>query len=354
MEQQLDQDRMDAFAERALGIINGAGLGFVLSVGHRTGLFDSMAGMAPATAAAIAEAAGLRERYVREWLNGATVGRVVDHDPEYGTYWLPPEHAAFLTRAAGVDNLAFQAQYLSMFGLVEDDIVTCFRDGGGVPYSRFPAFQALMAEESAAAYDAALVDGVLPLVPGLVERLKAGIDVADVGCGQGHAINVMASAFPGSRFTGLDLSEEAISVARAEAARLGLSNATFEVLDIAALTGAYDLVTGFDIVHDQARPREVLTAIHQALRPGGVFLCADIAGSSKVHENLDHPIGPWLYTVSLFHCMTVSLAYDGEGLGTMWGEDLALQYFAEAGFRVEEPRHVDGDPVNVYYVCHPG
>ena len=354
MEQQLDQERMDAFAERALGIINGAGLGFVLSVGHRTGLFDSMAGKAPATAAAIAEAAGLRERYVREWLNGATVGRVVDHDPEYGTYWLPPEHAAFLTRAAGVDNLAFQAQYLSMFGLVEDDIVTCFRDGGGVPYSRFPAFQALMAEESAAAYDAALVDGVLPLVPGLVERLKAGIDVADVGCGQGHAINVMASAFPGSRFTGLDLSEEAISVARAEAARLGLSNATFEVLDIAALTGAYDLVTGFDIVHDQARPREVLTAIHQALRPGGVFLCADIAGSSKVHENLDHPIGPWLYTVSLFHCMTVSLAYDGEGLGTMWGEDLALQYFAEAGFRVEDPRHVDGDPVNVYYVCHPG
>ena len=344
---------MDAFAERALGIINGAGLGYVLSVGHRTGLFDTLAGMAPATASAIAETAGLRERYVREWLNGATVGRVLDHDPDHGTYWLPPEHAAFLTRAAGSDNLAFQAQYLAMFGLVEDDIVACFREGGGVPYNRFPAFQALMAEESASAYDSALVDEVLPLVPGLIDRLTQGIDVADVGCGQGHAINVMAAAFPNSRFTGLDLSQEAITTARAEAGRLGLPNAAFEVLDIATLTGAFDLITGFDIVHDQAQPRDVLTAIHAALRPGGVFLCADIAGSSKVHENLDHPIGPWLYTVSLFHCMTVSLAYDGEGLGTMWGEDVALQYFTQAGFRVEEPRHVDGDPVNVYYVCHP-
>jgi len=344
---------MDAFAERVLGIINGAGLGYVLSVGHRTGLFDTMAGMSPATAAQIAETAGLRERYVREWLNGATVGRILDYEPEHGTYWLPPEHAAFLTRAAGSDNLAFQAQYLAMFGLVEDDVVACFRDGGGVPYSKFPTFQALMAEDSASSFDAALVEGVLPLVPGLPERLHAGIDVADVGCGQGHAINLMARAFPNSRFTGLDLSAEGIDAGRAEANALGLTNAVFEVRDIATLVGAFDLVTGFDIVHDQAHPRQVLASIHAALRPGGLFLCADIAGSSKVHENMDHPTGPWLYTTSLFHCMTVSLAYDGEGLGTMWGEDVALEYFARAGFRVEEPRHVAGDPVNVYYVCHP-
>jgi 2-polyprenyl-3-methyl-5-hydroxy-6-metoxy-1,4-benzoquinol methylase len=298
MDPMLDQARMDAFAERALGIINGAGVGYLLSVGHRTGLFDTMAGMSPATAAQIAMTAGLRERYVREWLNGVTVGRILDYDPEQGTYWLPPEHAVFLTRVAGSDNLAFQGQYLAMFGLVEDDIVACFRDGGGVPYSRFPAFQALMAEESASAFDAALVDGVLPLVPGLVERLRSGIDVADVGCGQGHAINVMATAFPHSRFTGLDLSADAIATARAEATALGLPNAAFEVLDIATLAGAFDLVTGFDIVHDQAHPRQVLASIHAALRPDGVFLCADIAGSSKVHENLDHPIGPWLYTTS--------------------------------------------------------
>jgi 2-polyprenyl-3-methyl-5-hydroxy-6-metoxy-1,4-benzoquinol methylase len=353
MSQDLDQARMDAFVERVLGIINGAGLAYLFSVGHRTGLFDAMAGTAPATAAEIAETAGLRERYVREWLNGCVVGGVLDYDSDHGTYWLPPEHAAVLTRAAGVDNLASQGQYLAMFGLVEDDIVACFRDGGGVPYSKFPAFQALMAEDSAASYDVALVDGVLPLVPGLVSRLESGIDVADVGCGQGHAINLMAQAFPNSLFIGLDFSEQAIASGRAEAAALGLTNAAFEVRDLAAFTGAFDLVTGFDVVHDQAQPRQVLDAIRASLRPDGVFLCADIAASSKVEQNLEHPIGPWLYTISLFHCMTVSLAYDGEGLGTMWGEDTAVEYFAGAGFRVEEPQHVDGDPVNVYYVCHP-
>lgn len=233
MGQELDLARMGSFAERALGIINGAGLGYLLSVGHRTGLFDTMAGMEPATATVIAETAGLHERYVREWLNGATVGRVIEHDPERATYWLPPEHAAVVTRAAGSGNLAYHAQYLATFGRVEDDIVACFRDGGGVPYSEFPALQALMAGRSAAAYDAALVDGVLPLVPGLVDRLTQGIDVADVGCGQGHAICVMAAAFPNSRFTGLDLSHESITSARAEADWLGLANAAFEVLDIA-------------------------------------------------------------------------------------------------------------------------
>lgn len=353
MAPELDQGRVDAFGERMLGIINSAGLGYDLSIGHRTGLFDTMAELPPSTSVEIAQAAGLHERYVREWLNGLTVGRIVDYDPGPGRYWLPPEHAAFLTHAAGPDNLAFQAQYLAMFGGVEDAIVDCFRNGGGVPYSEFPAFQALMAEESGAAFDAALVDGVLPIVPGLVDRLREGIDVADVGCGQGHAVNVMAAAFPNSRFSGLDFSNDGVAAGRAEAAQLGLSNADFQVADIAGLAGAFDLVTGFDIVHDQAKPRQVLEAIRASLRPGGLFLCADIAGSSLVHENMEHPIGPWLYTTSLLHCMTVSLAQDGEGLGTMWGEQVALTYFADAGFRVEDPVHVDGDPINVYYVCRP-
>ena len=348
---ELDQARLDAFAERAAQIVNDAGLAFHLSIGHRTGLFDTMAGMAPATSARIAAEAGLHERYVREWLNGLTVGRVVEFDPSSSTYALPPEHAAFLTRAAGVDNVAFQGQYLAMFGDIEDEIVEAFSRGGGVSYSKFPRFQALMAAESGQSFDLALVGAVLPLVPGLVERLREGIEVADVGCGQGHAVNVMARAFPDSRFTGLDLSDEGIAAARTEADEWGLSNVRFERQDIATLQGAFDMVTGFDIVHDQARPKEVLAAVHSSLRPGGVFLCADIAASSNVEENLDHPLGPWLYTFSLMHCMTVSLAEGGEGLGTMWGEQAATRYFREAGFEVEEPRHVEGDPVNVFYIC---
>lgn len=345
----MDEAKRDAFAERMVQVVNDAGLGILCSIGHRTGLFDAMADMQPATSAGIAEATGLNERYVREWLGGVTVGGIVEHDPAMGTFSLPEEHAAFVTRAAGPDNLAFQGQYLSMFGGVEDEIVECFRRGGGVPYARFPRFQALMAEESARSFDLALVDGVLPLVSGLPERLREGIDVADVGCGRGHAINVMARAFPASRFTGLDLSMEGIGAAREETNAWGLTNTTFEVRDIATLQGEFDLVTGLDIVHDQAKPAQVLRAIRASLRPGGTFLCADVAAESDVQGNMGHPIGVWLYTFSLLHCMTVSLAEGGEGLGAVWGEQTARRSFEDAGFVLRDAHHVEGDPINVYY-----
>ena len=345
----MDEAKRDAFAERMVQVVNDAGLALLCSIGHRTGLFDAMAELKPTTSDGVAEATGLNERYVREWLAGVTVGGIVEHDAVEGTFWLPEEHAAFVTRAAGPDNLAFQGQYLAMFGFVEDEIVDCFRHGGGVPYARFPRFQGLMAAESAQSFDLALVEGVLPLVPGLPERLREGIDVADVGCGQGHAINVMARAFPASQFTGLDLSDDGIAAAWAETEEWGLSNTTFEVRDIATLEGEFDLVTGFDIVHDQKRPAEVLRAIRASLRPGGTFLCADIAAESDVQGNLNHPIGVWLYTFSLLHCMTVSLAEGGEGLGAVWGEQTARRYFEDAGFALQSVEHVEGDPINVYY-----
>ena len=187
----------EEFAERMLRTMNEAALALMVSVGHRTGLFDAMAEMPAATSAEIASAAGLDERYVREWLAVMTTGRIVDHDGEAGTYSLPAGHAAWLTRAAGMQNLATGMQYIGLMAMVEDQIVECFRHGGGVPYSAFPRFQAVMAEDSGAVHNATLIDGTLPLVPGLTGRLGDGIDVADVGCGSGHAVNLMAAAFPG-------------------------------------------------------------------------------------------------------------------------------------------------------------
>src|SRR5207248_4131643 len=214
-----------------------------------------------------------------------------------------PKHAAMHTRASGPNNFASFAQFVAMLGKVEDVIVEVFRDGGGVPYSSYPEFQRLMAEESAQVFDAVLVDVVLPLVPGLIEQLKEGIDVADVGCGQGHAINLMAQAFPASRFVGYDFSEEGITGAQTEAESLGLTNTRFEVKDAATLDGPpqFDLITTFDAVHDQADPARVLKGIAEALRPDGVYLCVDILASSHVHENIEHPLGPFLYTVSCMH-----------------------------------------------------
>lgn len=346
-----DPAKQEAFAGRMVQILNDACLGFMTSVGHRTGLFDTMAGLAPSTSEEIARACGLQERYVREWLGAVVTGGIVEYDPSTATYVLPPEHAASLVRAAGPDNLAGFSQYLALMGTVEDQVVEVFRRGGGVPYSAYPRFQDLQAEETARVYEAALVDAIVPLVPDLPERLRAGIDVVDVGTGQGHAVNVLARAFPASRFTGIDISETGIAAARAEAAEQGLANAGFRLADSAELTGDYDLVTAFDVIHDLARPAPTLAAIAAALRPDGVFLMGDIAASSRLEENLDALFGPTLYTISTFYCMTVSLSEGGAGLGTVWGEQTARRMLAEAGFRSVETRSVEGDVLNVYYLA---
>jgi len=341
------------FAGRMLHMQNEASVALMVSVGHRTGLFDVMATMPAATSAEIASRASLDERYVREWLAVMTTGRIVEYDGVAEAYSLPAAHAASLTRAAGMDNLAAGMQYIGLLALVEDQVMDCFRHGGGVPYSAFPRFQAVMAEDSGAVRDATLIDVTLPLVPGLTARLRQGIEVADVGCGSGHAVNLMAAAFPRSRFTGFDFSDTGIAAARQEAQRKGLANARFEKRDAARLgeAGRFDFITTFDAVHDQARPDLVLAAIAAALRPDGVYLCVDTAAASKLADNLDHPLGPFLYTVSCMHCMTVSLADGGMGLGTMWGEQTARTMLAEAGFTSVKTVHLDGDITNIHIIA---
>jgi 2-polyprenyl-3-methyl-5-hydroxy-6-metoxy-1,4-benzoquinol methylase len=343
----------EEFTARMAAAIDGASLTILLSIGHQTGLLDTMAGLPPATSAQIAGAAGLNERYVREWLAGMTTGDVVDYDADGATYSLPAHRAGVLTRVAGPDNLALVALFLPQLGEVEQKIIGCFREGGGLPYSEFPRFHALMAEQSAAVFDAALVDVVLPLVDDLPERLRSGADVADFGCGSGHAVNVLAQAFPASRFTGIDFSEEAIATGIREAARLGLNNATFESHNLPELdkAAAYDAITVFDAIHDQAQPARVLENINRALRPGGVFLMADIKASSRLEDNVGVPMSTYLYTVSLMHCMTVSLALDGAGLGTAWGTQLATSMLADAGFDDVRVAEIESDPLNNYYIA---
>ena len=343
----------EEFAARVMDTIDSASLAILISIGHQTGLFDAMAQLPSATSAQIAAAAELDERYVREWLGGMTAGEVVDYDPESATYTLPRERSALLTRSAGPDNLARVAQFISMLGEVEQKVINCFHNGGGLAYSEYPRFHALMAEQSGEVFDAALVDVILPLADGLPERLRAGADVADFGCGSGHAVNVMARAFPESRFTGIDFSDESLVVGAAEAERLGLTNAAFERHDVADMdfSEAFDAVTAFDAIHDQAQPDRVLRNIYQALRPGGVFLMVDIKASSQLEENMGVPLATYFYTVSTMHCMSVSLAFGGAGLGTVWGRQLALSMLADVGFTDVRVEEIETDPVNYYYIA---
>jgi SAM-dependent methyltransferase len=334
----------------------------MISIGYQTHLFDVLSKLtASSTSSEIAKAANLNERYVREWLGAMVTGKIVEYDAANSKYRLPPEHAAFLTRDAGIDNLAVFTQYIALFGDVEQKVIDCFRKGGGVPYSAFPRFQQLQAEETRRVFDARLIEQIIPLVDGLTDRLRAGIDVLDVGCGQGHAINLMAKTFPNSRFYGYDISEEGIKAAREEAKQIGLINVSFEVKDVASTNEyeKYDLITAFDVIHDQARPAKVLKEIYNALRRGeeekggggGIFLMQDIAASSKLEDNIENPLAPTLYTVSTMHCMTVSLAYNGEGLGAVWGRQKAQKMLKEAGFSEKiEVKQVPGDIMNYYYI----
>lgn len=352
-EQNLDHAKSEAFAGRMLEVLNDAAVALMTSIGHQVGLFDTMADLPPATHRQIAQAAGLNERYVREWLGAMVTGQIVDCNSEDDTYSLAPEHAAWLTRAAGPDNLAGPAQFIPVMAQVEESVIECFRDGGGIPYSAYPRFHRLMAEDSAAIHDVALLDAVLPLVPGLVERLQAGIEVADVGCGQGHAINLMAQAFPKSRFTGYDLSEEAILSGRKEAHDMGLENARFETRDVSILDAhhRFDLVTAFDAIHDQAQPGRVLTAVADALRPQGVFLMVDFgAPATSTRTWNSRPARSYMRFPGM-HCVPVSLGLGGPGLGAMWGEQTARQMLAEAGFTRVEVKQVEGDIFNNYFIA---
>ena len=347
-----DQEKADAFADRFVKGLNEASVVLMTSVGHRTGLFDAMDGRGWATSPTIAEAAELDERYVREWLGAMVTGRVVEYDPESKTYRLPAEHARWLTRRVSPENLAVTSQWFSVLGSVESRVVEKFRVGGGVAYECYERFHETMAEESAQTVVSALQGHILPLSAGLEERLEAGIRVLDVGCGSGRAMCALAEAYPASSFTGYDIGAEAVEAANRLARENGLCNATFETRDITALaeSDTFDLVTAFDIVHDQKEPATVLANVFRALKSGGTFLMQDIAGSSHLEKNMDHPIGPFGYSISTMHCMTVSLAQGGAGLGTMWGEELAEEMLLTAGFGELEKHKLEHDFINVYYV----
>jgi len=342
----------ESFENQMLDILNKSALGLMISIGHRTRLFDVMAGISAATSDEIASKANLNERYVREWLGALVTARIVEYEPKEKAYSLSKEKADFLTRT-GKFNMATTVQFIPVMAQVEDEIIHCFENGGGVPYESYNRFHEVMAEESNQTVLSELIDGILPVIPGIKEKLNRGIKVLDVGCGSGRAINLMAKTFPSSHFTGYDFSKEGIQKANNEKEKLGLDNAHFEQQDAASFdhTEHFDMITAFDAIHDQAYPDKVLENIRNSLKQDGVFLMQDIAGSSHLEKNMDHPMATFMYTVSCLHCMTVSLALGGRGLGAMWGKEKAIEMLNEAGFSNVEVKQLPHDPINYFYVA---
>jgi SAM-dependent methyltransferase len=233
-------------------------------------------------------------------------------------------------------------------------VADAFREGGGVPYSAYRSeFTTLMDSLSRDGYDHLLIPAWLPLAPGLTSKLQSGARAADVACGSGHALVVLAKAFPNSRFVGYDQDEQALARGRAEAAGEGVENLTFAQHDAASLSVGepFDVVFMFDAIHDMADPSSVLERIHAALTPGGVFVMKEPRLSSNLEDNIGNPFAPMAYAASTLHCMTVSLAEGGAGLGTAFGEQLARRMLADAGFVDVSVHEAPGDPRSGVFIA---
>ena len=275
-------------------------------------------------------------------------------------FYLPKEHADLITRRAGNSNLGVYTQEIPLLTTCAmEPVLQGFSTGEGVTYHHYPAFYEFMTQLANAKHRAVLVDKFLPSVAEgqLIERLRSGIHVCDLGCAEGIAVMLMAEAFPKSQFMGIDISDESIEKARCEASSKRLRNVSFLCSDAAFLKDnrhfleSFDYVTAFDSIHDQTRPLDALINVHAILKQGGLFSMVDIAASSYLSDNRDHPMGPFLYTVSLMHCMPVGLVDGGAGLGMMWGRQGAVKMLNEAGFRMVQVLDIPDDPFNLHFLC---
>jgi 2-polyprenyl-3-methyl-5-hydroxy-6-metoxy-1,4-benzoquinol methylase len=353
------------FSEKMTAILNYGALNLAMSVGYQTGLFDVMDTFdTPQTLQAIADLADLNPRYIKEWLGVMVTGEIVEISTGKdgkNRYYLPKQHGDLIARRAGNSNLGVYTQEIPLLtSSAMEAVVEGFTTGDGISYDRYPKFQTFMSQLADAKHRQVLIDKFLPSVDSgrLIERLKSGIRVCDLGCAQGVALMLMAEAFPQSRFTGIDISREPIEAGRSEAARQQLANLDLISMDAAVLKdnpefkNSFEYITAFDAVHDQTRPLEVLQGIHHSLAPGGVFSMVDIAAQSNLADNLDHPMGTFLYTVSLMHCMPVGLVDGGPGLGMMWGREKAVEILHEAGFENVQVQEIPEDPFNLHYCCY--
>ena len=358
------ENNQENFSDKLTDILNYGALNLAMGLGYRMGLFDIMdVFKTPQPANVIAKDAKLSERYVLEWLGVMVTGGIVHLIKDQNgrdMFQLPKAHGDLITRRAGNQNMGVYTQEIPLLtATVFHAVENGFKTGDGIPYEMYPGFYRFMTELGDAKHRQVLVDTFLPSVAqgGVVRKLKEGISVCDVGCGEGVALMVMAEAFPKSRFLGIDISKGVIEKATSTAKEMGLQNITFQKQDASALEkaqelcGSFDYVTAFDAVHDQTRPMKALKGIHAILKDGGLFSMVDIAASSDLGKNTDHPMGMFLYTVSLMHCMPVGLTDGGTGLGMMWGREKAVSMLKEAGFADVSVEEIPEDPFNLHFFC---
>jgi SAM-dependent methyltransferase len=350
----LDEAKLEAFVGQAVVDMGAAISGLLLHLGDRLGLYKAMAGAGPVTSTTLAQRTGTAERYVREWLGNQAAGGYVTYDPARETYELPAEHAMVLANEQSPVFLAGAFETIASCYADHDLVVDAFRTGAGIDWHAhderlFSGVVRLFRP----GYAAHLVDEWLPALDGVVDKLRAGASVADVGCGHGASTIIMARAFERSTFAGFDIHQPSIRAARAAAAVAAVDKrATFDVATAKNLPGqGYDLVCLFDALHDMGDPAGAARHIRRAMAPDGTLLLVEPNAGDALEQNLN-PVGRTYYGLSTVICTPGSRAQEvGLGLGAQAGERRLAALLHEAGF--SRVRRATETPFNIILEARP-
>jgi SAM-dependent methyltransferase len=338
----------EAFVERAFADLAASYGGVMISTGHRLGLYRALAGRGPTSSRELAARTGCEERYVREWLDSQVAAGYLDYHEESRTYELPPEHVPVLADEDSPVFLPAAFEVPASMWLDQERTLEAFRTGEGVPWGdRDSRLQCGVAGFYRNAYRAALVPEWLPALDGVVEKLERGARVLDVGCGHGHSTILMASAFPRSRFVGVDTHEASIEAARAHAEEAGVADRVeFRLADAGSYPAErYDLICFFDCLHDLGDPVGAARRAHDALADDGTVMVVEPFAGDTVAENLG-PVGRLYYSASTAICVPHSRSEGvGLALGAQAGPARLAEVFDEAGFG--SVRSVHETPFNI-------
>jgi len=354
---QPDEMQSALFALQVWKYKEGEVVSLMIHLGDRLGLYKAMAGQGPMTAAELATATDLHERWLLEWLRSQAAASLIE-TPDGDRFELKPEAAHVLVEDA--ESLWFAAGAFQG-GVTSPDVVDrladAFRTGIGLSYDDLGPSAAHTVERMLGPWSRlALVPVVLPALDGVVARLSRGAQVADVGCGSGVALLTMAEAFPNSHFEGYDPSEHAIHRAGVKLDAGTLSNVAFHRAGADDLPAepTFDLVLTLDCLHDMPRPAEALAAIRRCIKDDGTLLVKDIRAGVTWDENQRNPLLALMYGTSVSTCMSSALSEPGgAGLGTLGlHRELAEEMCRAAGFTTFT-LHDFEDPANLYYEVRP-
>lgn len=331
----VDQTKLEAFVMRAVGDLSAAYGGVMVSLGAKLGLYKAMAGAGPISAKELAARAGCAERYVREWLNAQAAGGYVDYHAVGDTYELSPEQALVLADEDSPVYIPHAWNVPASMWFDEHKAVEAFRTGKGVAWGDHDGrLFCGVAAFYRNAYRGSLVSQWLPALDGVVERLEAGISVADVGCGHGHSTILMAQAYPNSRFHGFDVHAESIAEARRNAAEAGVADrVSFEVARAVDYPGRdYGLICFFDCLHDMGDPVAAARHAAKSLAPGGTVMLVEPFANDRVEDNVS-PVARLYYAASTTICCAHAISEGGHHvLGAQAGEARLAEVFRKAGF----------------------